>query len=48
MMYQQISYQAYCALGGAKNPGLFSRPVYLGTWYMYTAYYLCEMLLENE
>ena len=41
-MYQQISHKGYCALGGAKNPRLFSRPVYLGTSYMYTAYYLRE------
>lgn len=38
-MIELISYKGYCALGGASNPRLFSRPIYLGTHYMYTAYY---------
>lgn len=40
MMYNQISYKGFCALGGLSNPRLFTKAVYLGKYYMYTAYYL--------
>lgn len=38
-MVQEISHLGYCALGGAANPRLFSRPIYLGKTYMFTCYY---------
>lgn len=36
----QITYAGYCALGGASNPRLMSRDVYLGKHYTFTEYYL--------
>lgn len=39
-MIQEITYKGYCALGGAANPKLFSRPIYLGKHFMYMAYYM--------
>ena len=36
----RISYEGYCALGGASNPRLWSRPIYNGGHFMYTAYYM--------
>lgn len=36
----QLTYAGYCALGGASNPRLCSRDVYLGKHYMHTEYYL--------
>ncbi len=36
----QITYEGYCVLGGASNPNLFSRNIYLGKHYMQTRYYL--------
>lgn len=38
----QITYDGYCALGGAANPKLFSRPVYLGTAFMHTTYWMIQ------
>lgn len=39
-MAREITYAGYCALGGAANPRLFSRNIYLGKHYMHTAYYM--------
>jgi len=36
----QITYKGYCALGGALNPSLFKRDIYLGVHFMHTAYFL--------
>ena len=36
----QITYLGYCQLGGAANPRLVSRAVYLGQRYMHTTYWL--------
>lgn len=36
----QLTYAGYCALGGANNPNLVSRDIYLGGHYMHTEYYL--------
>jgi len=35
----RISYLGFCALGGLTNPRCYSRDIYLGKYYMYTAYY---------
>jgi len=35
----EITYKGFCALGGLNNPKCFTRNVYLGKHYMYTAYY---------
>lgn len=40
MNAEQLSYVGYCALGGAANPRLFSRPVYVGRWYHHTSYWM--------
>ena len=37
-----ISYNGYCALGGAENPRLFSRAVYNGNHFMFIRYYLID------
>lgn len=36
----QISYLGYCQLGGAANPRLMSKNVYLGSHYMHTTYWM--------
>jgi len=36
----QMTYKGYCALGGDSNPRLYKRDIYLGEWYMHTAYYM--------
>lgn len=36
----QLTYAGYCALGGASNPNLMSRAVYLGGHFMHWEYYL--------
>ncbi len=36
----QISYLGYCQLGGARNPRLMSRAVYLGPYFMHTTYWM--------
>lgn len=36
----QITYAGYCALGGASNPRLMSRPVYNGRAFIGHEYYL--------
>lgn len=35
----QITYRGFCALGGAANPRLMSRAVYLGGHFMHTTYW---------
>ena len=35
----QISYKGFCALGGLKNPRLWTKPVYLGKHFMFTTYW---------
>lgn len=36
----RISYNGFCALGGLTNPRLFTRPIYNGRHFMYTAYFV--------
>ena len=36
----QITYKGYCALGGASNPKLASRAIYLGKHVMHMSYWL--------
>jgi hypothetical protein len=36
----QITYKGYCALGGASNPRLYKKDVYLGRHFMHTAYFM--------
>ena len=45
-MMNRITYNGYCALGGAENPRLFSRAVYLGTHFMHTEYWMMEKTYE--
>lgn len=38
----EISYLGYCQLGGAANPKLMSRAVYLGKWFMGHTYWIVK------
>ena len=35
----RITYLYFCTLGGVSNPKCSTRAIYLGKYYMYTAYY---------
>ena len=37
---EQITYRGWCALGGAANPRMYSRAVYLGKHFMHWTYWL--------
>ncbi|WP_255556674.1 hypothetical protein [Dyella sp. ASV21] len=37
---EQITYLGYCALGGARNPRLMSKAVYLGKHFHHWTYWL--------
>jgi len=39
----QITYKYYCLLGGAAHPRCFSRAIYLGEHFMFTAYYMTNL-----
>lgn len=38
-MHVEISYKGYCALGGCRNPRLYSKAVYLGKHFMHMSYW---------
>ena len=49
MMYpQQISYKGYLALGGCQNKALYSKAVYIGSWFSHWTYwynpFTCEAI----
>lgn len=37
---RSITYNGYCALGGAANPRLYCSAMYLGKWFMHWDYWL--------
>lgn len=39
-----ISYEGFCALGGLTNPHCWTRNIYLGKHFMYTAYFHQEIM----